>query len=86
MLVRKRFMLMRKQATNKLQFHTHSRALDPLQPGDSVVLEQISLGQKVWTRAQITQRLDEKSYIAQPEKGSLVRQNRVDLKKIPLFA
>ena len=48
---RTRSMLVRKLATNKLQFDIHSRALGPPQPEDSVVLEPISLGQKVWMQA-----------------------------------
>lgn len=80
---RTRSMLARKQATDKVQFDSHAKDLEPLESGDTVVLKPVALGQKVWTRAQVTQRLDERSYVVQPEKGSLIRRNRVDLKKVP---
>ena len=60
--------------------------LDPLQPGDSVILRPVSFSHKVWMRAQVTLKLDKKSNITQTEKVSLVCQNWLYLKKIPTLA
>ena len=64
--------LKQKQSVDKAVYDQHTKELKPLQDGDVVRLRPVTLGQKVWRRAQVTQRLDERSYMVQPEREELL--------------
>lgn len=76
-------MLARKQAVDKIQFDSHTKELEPLQQADAVRLRPVALGQKMWTKVQVSQRLDERCCVVQPENRLLICRNGVDIWKVP---
>ena len=70
---------LQKQADN---YNKNAKELDPLAEGDVVRMKPLVQGEKGWTRAVVTKRLDERSYQVESNTG-IYRRNRVFLRKTP---
>ena len=57
-----------------------AKDLPPLDEGDTVRMKPFSKSSKIWKKAMVTQRLDERSYLVQSQ-GEQYRRNREHLKK-----
>lgn len=62
------------------QYNKTAKDLKPLEEGDIVRMKPLVQGQKGWTKAVVTKRLDERSYVVETPNG-VYRRNRVHLKK-----
>lgn len=71
-----------KQERTEKSFNKHAKDLDPLEENDSVRVRPVSLRDKIWVKAKVIQRLDERSYLLKNNKR-IFRRNRVDLRKVP---
>lgn len=71
-----------RQARQAMYYNKGARDLSPLEEGDVVRMRPFRLGQKVWQKATVTKRHDERSYEVESESGTY-RRNRVDLKEQP---
>ena len=80
LLVRKRI-LKRKSEKQAEYFDKKAKDLPILEEGEVVRMKPHVLGQKVWKKAVVAKRLDERSYEVQTESGTMYRRNRVQLKK-----
>ena len=60
-------------------YNRGAKSLPPLQEGDTVRMRPYTMGSKVWPKAVVSERLDERSSIVDTDKGSY-RRNRVDIK------
>ena len=70
----------RQQAQAKYYNRT-TKDLPKLSEGDVVRMKPFKLGAKSWQNAQVTARLDERSYTVETESGTIYRRNRQLLKK-----
>ena len=61
-------------------YNRTARDLAILKPGDTVRMKPFALGQRSWDKAQVTKRLDERSYEVQSA-GTIFRRNRQHLVK-----
>ena len=62
------------------QFNKSAKDLKPLDEGDVVRMKPLVQGQKTWTKAIVSRRLDERSYMVETP-HAVYRRNRVHLKK-----
>ena len=61
-------------------FDKHAKDFTPLEEGDTVRLKPFTAGDKRWSKATVTRRLDDRSYEVEAN-GTAHRRNRVHLKK-----
>ena len=73
--------LSKRQQQQSKYYNPHTRALTPLDKGDVVRMKPFQLGSKVWKKATVASRLDERSYAVETANGEIYRRNRVHLKK-----
>ena len=64
----------------KAAYDKGAKDLDPLEEGESVRLRPTSMGSKVWVKARVLQRRDQRSYVVQ-QGYTLLRRNGVDLRR-----
>ena len=72
--------LRQRQEQQKKYYNHSARDLSPLYPGDCVRVRPYKLGDDVWKKATVVQRLDERSYRVRARDGALYRRNRVHLR------
>ena len=70
----------RQQAQAKY-YNRNTKDLPTLSEGDVVRMKPFKLGAKSWPKAQVTARLDERSYTVETENGTVYQRNRQHLKK-----
>ena len=73
--------LKNKQAKQAEQYNKSAKDLKVLEEGDIVRMKPYALGDRVWKKAVVAKRLDERSYEIQADDGNLYRRNRQQLKK-----
>ena len=71
-----------KKLVDKAKYDRHAKDLPPLKAGDSVRIKPVALGDKVWIKGSVLQRLDERSYVVSDGR-KVIRRNRRVLKPIP---
>eukprot|EP00794_Sanderia_malayensis_P016489 gene16489-18129_t len=71
-----------KQERTEKSYNKQAKDLHPLNENDSVRVRPVSLRDKIWVKAKVLQRLDERSYLLNDDKR-VFRRNRVDLRKVP---
>ena len=64
----------------KKNFDKYAKDLTPLEKGDTVRMKPFTKGDKEWSKATVTRRLDDRSYEVEAN-GTTHRRNRVQLKK-----
>ena len=79
-LVAERKKLMHNKERQSYHHDKRAKDLPPLEEGDTVRMKPHTLGEKVWKRAMVSRRLDERSYDICAEDGRSYRRNRIDLK------
>ena len=62
-------------------YNRSTKELPALSEGDVVRMKPFKLGAKSWPKAQVTARLDERSYTVEADNGAVYRRNRQHLKK-----
>ena len=62
------------------RFDKHAKDLTPLEEGGTVRMKPFTKGDKEWSKATVTRRLDDRSYEVEAN-GTTDRRNRVHLKK-----
>ena len=62
-------------------YNQHAKDLPVLHEGDVVRLKPYRQGTRVWQRAVVQRRLDERSYEVETDTGLLLRRNRVDMRR-----
>jgi transposase InsO family protein len=72
----------KKQQVDKNKYDRHAKDLEPLTEGSQVRMKPVALGDKVWIKANVLKRLDERSYLVR-DGMKVLRRNRKDLKAIP---
>jgi transposase InsO family protein len=74
-----------KQMTQKRYYDRSAHDLKLLHEGDTVRIKPYKLGEsnKTWKKAEVQERLDERSYKVATPDGATYRRNRVDLRKEP---
>ena len=75
--------LKERQRAQAKYYNRNTRDLPTLSEGDVVRMKPFKLGAKSWPKAQVTARLDERSYTVETENGTVYRRNRQHLKKTP---
>ena len=70
------------QKKMKANFDKHAKDLPSLDEDDTVRLQPFMLGEKKWRKGVIKRRLDDRSYEVETTEGSLLRRNRVHMKKV----
>ena len=73
--------LKERQRAQAKYYKGSTKDLPPLNEGDAVRMKPFKLGAKSCPRAQVTARLDERSYTVETENGAVFRRNRQHLKK-----
>ena len=74
--------LLNHQKRMKDSFDKHAKDLPPLDEDDVVRLQPFTLGEKKWRKGIVRRRLDDRSYEVETTEGSLLRRNRVHMKKV----
>ena len=62
-------------------YNRNTKDLPTLSEGDVVRMKPFKLGAKSWPKAQVTARLDERSYTVETDNGTVYRRNRQHLNK-----
>ena len=75
--------LAKRQEEQVRYFNQGARSLRELAEGDVVRMKPFRLGDKVWKKATVTARLDERSYNVETSDGGVYRRNRCNLRKTP---
>lgn len=73
--------LKERQRAQAKYYDRNAKDLPTLNEGDVVRMKPFKLGAKSWPKAQVTARLDERSYTVEAENGTVYRRNRQHLKK-----
>ena len=73
--------LKERQRAQAKYYNRNTRDLPTLSEGDVVRMKPFKLGAKSWPKAQVTARLDERSYTVETENGTVYQRNRQHLKK-----
>ena len=73
--------LKERQRAQAKYYNRNAKDLSTLSEGDVVRMKPFKLGAKSWPKAQVTARLDERSYTVETENGTVYRRNRQHLKK-----
>ena len=73
--------LKERQQVQAKYYNRNTKDLPTLSEGDVVRMEPFKLGAKLWPKAQVTAKLDERSYMVETENGIVYRRNRQHLKK-----
>jgi len=73
--------LKERQRAQAKYYDRNTKDLPVLSEGDVVRMKPFKLGAKSWPKAQVTARLDERSYTVETENGTVYRRNRQHLKK-----
>ena len=64
----------------KVYYDRNAKDLRPLHKGESVHVKPLVQYKRVWNKAKIVDRLDERSYMMETDKGIQMRRNRVHLR------
>lgn len=72
--------LKERQMKMKELYDKGAKPLNPLEEGDVVRMKPFKLTDKTWSKAVISKRLDERSYLVETDDGSEYRRNRQDLR------
>ena len=75
--------ILARQERQAKYYNKRAEDLSPLDEGAVVLMRPFRLGKKVWEKATVTNRLDERSYEVETQVGTY-RRNRADLKEQPL--
>ena len=73
--------LKERQRAQAKYYNRNTKDLPTLSEGGVVRMKPFKLGAKSWPKAQVTARLDERSYTLETENGTVYRRNRQHLKK-----
>ena len=73
--------LRQRQQAQAKYYNQSAKDLPSLSEGDVVRMKPFKLGDKSWRKAQVTARLDERSYTVETENGAVYRRNRQHLRK-----
>jgi len=73
--------LRQRQQTQTKYYNRSAKDLPSPSEGDVVRMKPFKLGDKSWPKAQVTARLDERSYTIETENGAVYRRNRQHLQK-----
>ena len=73
--------LRQRQQAQAKYYNRSAKDLPSLSEGDVVRMKPFKLGDKSWHKAQVTARLDERSYTVETENGAVYRRNRQHLRK-----
>ena len=73
--------LEKKQEQQAKYYNRGAKDLQELAKGDVVRMKPFRLGDKIWKKAVVTARLDERSYTVETPEGGVYRRNRGHLKK-----
>ncbi len=76
-----RLQLKQCQARQQKYYNRSAHDLDPLSTGDVVRIKPYRLGDKIWTKGQVIERLDDRSYKVISDDGTTYRRNRVQIRK-----
>lgn len=68
------------QQRQKNIFDRHTKALNPLEEGDTVRMRPVRLKDASWRKATVLEKLDDRSYNVELPNGNVLRRNRVDLR------
>ena len=75
--------LAKRQKQQVKHFNQGARSLRELAEGDVVRMKPFRLGNKVWKKATVTARLDERSYNIETPDGGVYRRTQCHLRKTP---
>ena len=73
--------LQQRQQAQAKYYNQTAKDLPSLSEGDVVRMKPFKLGDKSWRKAQVTARLDERSYTVETDDGAVYRRNRQHLRK-----
>ena len=73
--------LRQRQQIQAKYYNRSAKDLPSLSEGDVVRMKPFKLGDKSWRKAQVTARLDERSYTVETDNGAVYRRNRQHLRK-----
>lgn len=74
--------LLRQQQLKRAQFYNKTaKDLPKLAIGDFVRMKPIKNHQRIWRKATVTQKVDDRSYVVETPEGGIYRRNRYHLRK-----